>query len=37
MRIYLVINISQIVRYRKPVKEQKVKEAKLAEVKEVEE
>ena len=33
MKIYPVRNVSQIVRYRKPVKEQKVKKAKLAKVK----
>jgi len=32
MRIHLVVNISQVVKYRKLVKEQKVKEPKLAEV-----
>ena len=37
MKIYPVINVSQIVRYREPVKEQKVKKAKLSKVKEVEE
>ena len=34
IRIYLVINISQVVKYRKQVKRQKVKEVKLEEVKE---
>jgi len=37
MRIHLVINISKIVRYREPVKGQKVKEQKLVEVDRVEE
>ena len=37
MRIYLVVNISRIVRYRKLVKEQRIKEPKLVEVEGVEE
>ena len=32
MRIYPVVNISWVIRYRKPVEEQKVKEVKLIEV-----
>ena len=36
MRIYLVVNISQVVRYREQVEEQKVKEVKLVEVDKVE-
>ena len=36
MRIYLVVNISQVVRYREQVKEQKVKEVKPVEVDRVE-
>ena len=34
MRIYLVVNISRIVRYREPVKEQRVEESKPVEIKE---
>ena len=37
MRIYPVINVSRIVRYREPVKRQRVKEPKLVEVDGVEE
>jgi len=37
MRIYLVLNISRIERYREPVRGQKVKEPKPVEVDEVEE
>ena len=37
MRIYLVVNISQVVRYREQVEEQKVEEVKPVEVDEVEE
>ena len=37
IRIYLVVNISKIMRYRKLVKGQKVEEVKLAEVDKVEE
>ena len=37
MRIYLVVNISRIVKYREPVKEQRVKKPKPVEVKGVEE
>jgi len=36
MTIYLVVNVSQVVRYRKQVEEQKVKEVKLVEVDKVE-
>ena len=36
MRIYLVVNISQVVRYREQVEEQKVKEVKPVEVDRVE-
>ena len=32
IRIYLVVNVSKVVRYREPVKEQRVKEPKLVEV-----
>ena len=32
MRIHLVVSISQVVRYRKPVKRQKVEESKLVKV-----
>ena len=32
MRIYPVVNISRVVRYREPVKRQKVEELKLVEV-----
>ena len=37
IRIHLVVNVSRIVRYKKLVKEQKVKELKLVEVDGVEE
>ena len=37
MRIHLVVNISRIVRYRESMKRQKIEEAKLIEVNEVEE
>ena len=37
MRIHLVVNVSRIVRYRKLVKEQRVKEPKLVKVNRVEE
>ena len=37
MRIYLVVNISRVVRYKKPVKRQRVKEPKPVEVNEIEE
>ena len=37
MRIHLVVNISQVVRYREQMEEQKVKEVKPVEVDEVEE
>jgi len=37
MRIYPVVNVSQVVRCREQVKEQKVEEVKLIEVEEVEE
>jgi len=37
MRIYLVVNISRIVRYRELVREQRVEELKPVEVNEVEE
>ena len=32
MKIYLVVNVSRVVRYKKPVKRQKVEEQKLVEV-----
>jgi len=32
MRIHSVVNVSQVVRYREPVKEQRVEEPKLVEV-----
>jgi len=32
MRIHLVVNINKVVRYRKPVKRQRVEEPKLVEV-----
>jgi len=32
MRIYLVVNVSQIVKYREQVERQKVKEVKLVEM-----
>ena len=37
MRIYLVVNVSQIVRYKEQVKEQKKEEGKLVEVERVKE
>ena len=37
MRIYLVVNVSQVVIYREQVEEWKVEEAKLVEVNGVEE
>jgi len=37
MRIHLVVNISQIVQYRKQVEKQKIKKIKLVKVEEVEE
>ena len=37
MRIYLVVNVSRIVRYREPVKGQRMEELKPIEVKGVEE
>ena len=37
IRIYLVVNISRIVRYREQIKGQRVKKPKLVEVDEVEE
>ena len=37
MRIHLVVNVSQIVQYRKQVEEQKIKKIKLVKVKGVEE
>jgi len=37
MRIHLVVNISRVVRYRKPVKRQRVEELKSVEVNKVEE
>ena len=37
MRIHLVVNISRVIRYRKPVKRQKVKKPKLVKVNGVEE
>ena len=37
MRIHLVVNIGRIIRYRKPVKGQRVEELKLVEVEGVEE
>jgi len=37
MKIYPVVNISQVVRYKELVEEQKVEKKKLIEVKEVEE
>ena len=35
IRIHLVLNVSWVVRYKKPVKRQKVKERKLTKVKEM--
>jgi len=37
MRIHLVVNVSQIVQYRKQVEEQKIEEVKLVEIDRVEE
>jgi len=37
MRIHLVVNVSKVVKYRKLVKGQRIKEAKLVEVKEIKE
>ena len=37
MRIHLVVNVSRVVRYKEPVRGQKVKEPKLVEVEEVKE
>jgi len=37
IKIYLVVNVSRIVKYRKQVEEQKIKELKLIEVNKVEE
>jgi len=37
MKIHLMVNISKVVRYREPIKEQRVKEPKLIEVNRVEE
>ena len=37
IRIHLVVNVSQVVRYKELVEEQKVEEVKLIEVKEVQE
>ena len=37
IRIYPVVNVSQVIKYREPVEEQKVKEVKLIEVKEIKE
>ena len=37
MKIHLVINVSQVVRYREQVKKQKVEEIKLVEVNKVKE
>jgi len=37
MRIYLVVNFSQVVRYKELVEEQKVEEAKLIEMEGVKE
>jgi len=37
MRIHLVVNTSQVVRYKKQVEEQKVEEVKPVEVEEVQE
>jgi len=36
MRIHLVVNISQVVQYRKQVEEQKVEEVKLVKINRVE-
>ena len=37
IRIYPVVNVSQVIKYREPVEGQKVKEVKLIEVKEIKE
>ena len=37
MRIHLVVNISRVIRYREPVKRQKVEKPKLVKVNGVEE
>jgi len=37
MRIHLVVNISRLIRYREPVKRQKVEKLKLVKVNEVKE
>jgi len=37
IRIYPVVNVSQVIKYREPVKRQKVKEVKLIEIKEIKE
>jgi len=37
MRIHLVVNVSQVVQYKKQVGEQKVEEVKLVKVEEVKE
>ena len=37
MRIHPVVNVSKVVRYREPVKGQRVEEPKLVEIEEVEE
>ena len=37
MKIHIVMNVSQVVRYREQVKEQKVEEIKLVEVNKVKE
>ena len=37
IRIHLVVNVSRMVRYREPVKGQRMEEPKLVEVEEVEE
>ena len=37
MRIYLIVNISQVVQYKEQVEEQKVEEVKPVKVEEVEE
>jgi len=37
MRIHLVINVSQIVKYKELVEEQKIKEVKLIKIDKVEE
>ena len=36
MRIYLVVNMSQVVRYREQVEEQKIEKVKLIKIKEIE-